>query len=804
MPPEAEPTRPVDLSALTAKGRQPASRAGLSGLRRPNALAKTSATGSAALKKPTTGSLTAPTADARASGTGPTAGVKRKVVDSEASPAPNRVLRPRTSSSGTPASVAIKRLTAKARGVAPVKPPALVGTRPAPRTTALAKAATNRPVATAVSAMKRPRPGVTTKPLVASRTIGRPAVSRSAPSSVAAPTSNGSATTASSDPTLVCVMPKKKKRAAWDTKGRLEDMEEYVGFMSQQLKNNDHNMSGLRGELQSSQDKIRELEQFRENLRSKVQVKEQENTQISHQLAELQSALDAETRNHEQLMALARSRHAQEMAELNAQYANLKREAKELGDDLRRTEQTLSLKNDENAQLRATISQQSASFLTLESSCQALKQKLAATETTLSEREVYIADLETQLRDANRLTATLEAKIREEETVRRKLHNTIQELKGNIRVFCRIRPVLPSDLGDPGTSLPSAHATDDLTHHINYLDNQPPGQRHELELIQTTDSASGGKATTKQHPFSFDRIFPPASSQGAVFEEISQLVQSALDGYPVCIFAYGQTGSGKTHTMEGPDHPSEATMGMIPRAVRQIYEAAEALRDKGWTYVMEGQFLEIYNESLNDLLAESSTLPNAGSTTTTAARKHEIKHLPTGKTVVTDLTTVVLDAPHKVHHLLKRAAQNRAVAATQCNERSSRSHSVFTLRLNGRNALTDETSEGVLNLIDLAGSERLAQSGSTGDRLRETQAINKSLSCLGDVIYAIANRDSHVPYRNSKLTFLLQNSLGGNSKTLMFVNVSPLASNLQETLCSLRFATKVNSCQIGTARRVVK
>ena len=259
-----------------------------------------------------------------------------------------------------------------------------------------------------------------------------------------------------------------------------------------------------------------------------------------------------------------------------------------------------------------------------------------------------------------------------------------------------------------------------------------------MEVLGQPEKSSLGKVTTKTNSFAFDRIFSPKSLNADVFGEISQLVQSALDGYNICIFCYGQTGSGKTFTMSSAD-------GMIPLAVHQIYDTAKSLEEKGWKYSMEGSFVEVYNENLNDLLGKPDELDK---------KKHEIRHdMQKCKTTITDVTVVDLDSPDKVETILRRATANRSVAATNANERSSRSHSVFILKLNGENNVTGEKSEGTLNLVDLAGSERLSHSGATGERLKETQSINKSLSCLGDVIGALGQgkEGGHVPYRNSKV-----------------------------------------------------
>ncbi|KAK9209530.1 hypothetical protein WN944_001897 [Citrus x changshan-huyou] len=414
-----------------------------------------------------------------------------------------------------------------------------------------------------------------------------------------------------------------------------------------------------------------------------------------------------------------------------------------------------------------------------------LSDQLAAAEEKLQVSDLSALETKTEFEGQKKLINELrnhledaEYKLIEGEKLRKRLHNTILELKGNIRVFCRVRPLLPDDSsGSEGKLISYPTTTEALGRGIDITQN---GQKHS---------------------FSFDRVFMPDESQEDVFVEISQLVQSALDGYKVCIFAYGQTGSGKTYTMMGkPGHPD--LKGLIPRSLEQIFQTRQSLLSQGWKYEMQVSMLEIYNETIRDLLStnrDASRLENACN-----GKQYAIKHDANGNTHVTDLTVVDVCSTKEVSYLLDRAAHSRSVGKTQMNEQSSRSHFVFTLRISGLNESTEQQVQGILNLIDLAGSERLSKSGSTGDRLKETQAINKSLSSLSDVIFALAKKEKkedHVPFRNSKLTYLLQPCLGGDSKTLMFVNISPEASSVGESLCSLRFAARVNACEIGTPRR---
>lgn len=208
---------------------------------------------------------------------------------------------------------------------------------------------------------------------------------------------------------------------------------------------------------------------------------------------------------------------------------------------------------------------------------------------------------------------------------------------------------------------------------------------------------------------------------------------------------------------------------------------------------MQVSFVEIYNETIRDLLREEEF----------SEYKHEIKVHPDGRRFVSDINMVPLEPTdaEAVEAIMRQAAKYRAVGSTDMNAVSSRSHSVFTLHLTALNPESRQALRGTLNLCDLAGSERLDRSKATGARAKEAMAINKSLSSLTDVFVSIGKKASHIPFRNSKLTRLLEPCLSGDGKTLMVVNMSPTEMSTQETLCSLRFAAQVNKCELGKAKR---
>ncbi|KAH9612528.1 hypothetical protein KSS87_012394 [Heliosperma pusillum] len=266
------------------------------------------------------------------------------------------------------------------------------------------------------------------------------------------------------------------------------------------------------------------------------------------------------------------------------------------------------------------------------------------------------------------------------------------------------------------------------------------------------------------------------------------LVRSCLDGYNVCIFAYGQTGSGKTYTMTGPNDITDDTYGVNYRALNDLFQLAEQ-RKATFSYEVSVQMMEIYNEQVRDLLATDGS-----------NKRLEIRNSTQNGINVPDAHILPVSTTSDVIKLMNLGHKNRAVSSTAMNDRSSRSHSCMTVHVQGKDLTSGTMLRGCMHLVDLAGSERVDKSEVTGDRLKEAQHINKSLAALGDVIASLSLKNAHVPYRNSKLTQLLQDSLGGQAKTLMFVHISPEADAIGETISTLKFAERVSTVELGAAR----
>mmetsp|Transcript_118428 Transcript_118428/g.334818 ORF Transcript_118428/g.334818 Transcript_118428/m.334818 type:complete len:617 (-) Transcript_118428:131-1981(-) len=395
--------------------------------------------------------------------------------------------------------------------------------------------------------------------------------------------------------------------------------------------------------------------------------------------------------------------------------------------------------------VRSALSSQRQQVAELRSSVHAEVQKLpAALEEVLRSK---VQELQ-QLAEAG--SKEWKEKYMAECDKRRKLHNLVQELKGNIRVYCRCRPLNERESGSC-ISFPSA------------------GE------VQIYNEANATKKT-----WSFNEVYDMKTTQAMLFTGIRDLVVSMIDGYNVCIFAYGQTGSGKTHSMQG----SPQDRGIYWRTFSELFKVAK--ERKGWKVDLKGALVEIYNEEIRDLLLDPSEKQRP---------KLQVKQSKEGGNHVPNLTLQALSSAEEVEAMLETGQKNRTVAATDMNLHSSRSHLLVQI-LGHMTTSEGKTISSVITLVDLAGSERIAKSGVSGDRAKEAIAINKSLAALGDVINARASKSAHTPFRNSTLTHMLQDSLSGDSKTLMLLQINPCAAHVEETTCSLQFGARVNAVEM--------
>jgi len=353
-----------------------------------------------------------------------------------------------------------------------------------------------------------------------------------------------------------------------------------------------------------------------------------------------------------------------------------------------------------------------------------------------------------------------EVNLADAELRRRKIHNGIEDLKGSIRVFCRVRPLSKKE----------------VTQGDHMITKQVDAMTVECD----------------KHQFGFDAVFTPGT-QEEVFEDCRDLVQSAVDGYNVTMFAYGQTGAGKTFTMYG----APGIEGTSPRTIQELYRILDLGRAR-YTYTVMGSMLELYRNDLVDLLQKGDK-----SKTKEAAVKLNVRTDKQGMVMVEHLQEEECQSGEALSALLERGNKHRTVASTAMNDESSRSHLVLIIKIISVNKETKEQLRGKILICDLAGSERLKKSLVTAEMQKEAIEINKSLTALGDVIEALTKNAKQIPYRNHKLTQLMQDSLGGSAKTLMFVNCSPANSNIDETLMSLKYATRAKQIQNKTKKAKV-
>ncbi|KAG4391688.1 hypothetical protein GLYMA_05G233900v4 [Glycine max] len=549
---------------------------------------------------------------------------------------------------------------------------------------------------------------------------------------------------------------------------KTENEKEIVRLMKEQEDKN-LEISALKQELEKTK---RTYEVQRSQLETEAKDAKAELTQKSqeyeHRLEELRNKAEKIREEEKEADEKEIIRLMKEQEDKNLEISSLEQKSQEYEhrlDELRNKIKELEVSSDSKDQkwnmkmnqMQTVINFQLSSLQKLELSWECIKQNVMKEQTVYAE-------------DCDRLGVYLKPLLHAAENYHtllaenKKMFNEIQELKGNIRVYCRIRPFLSGKKEKQSI--------------VKLIG--------ENDLVVANPSKEGKDALRS---FKFNKVFGSATTQAEVYSDIQSFIRSVLDGYNVCIFAYGQTGSGKTYTMTGPNGATSETIGVNYRALNDLFKIATS-RESLIDYEIGVQMVEIYNEQVRDLLITDGSPKRLGILT---------RPQPKGL-AVPDASLFPVKSPSDVIKLMDIGLKNRAIGATAMNERSSRSHSVVSIHIRGKDLKTGSTMVGNLHLVDLAGSERVDRSEVTGDRLKEAQHINRSLSALGDVIFALSQKSPHVPYRNSKLTQLLQTSLGDQAKTLMFVQINSDVSSYSETLSTLKFAERVSGVELGAAR----
>ena len=354
-----------------------------------------------------------------------------------------------------------------------------------------------------------------------------------------------------------------------------------------------------------------------------------------------------------------------------------------------------------------------------------------------------------------------------------------KENNENMKVMIRIRPPLQREIefGIPFRSISEVSSDNKMITIYEYLGSSNNELFRQHEFITNP-------SLFLQHRFTFDYIFDQDSTQLELYLNTAKpSIKSLLEGYNSTIIAYGQTGTGKTYTMEGFTLiPFDEKRGLVPRVVEDIFSYINSYEKNNIKFSIRSSYLQIYNEYISDLLFPEKKNLNI--------REDKNKGI-----FVEGLSEWIVDNPNDIYKLLGKGTENRAISSTSMNEISSRSHAIFIIILE-QNILEEEKEIkkiSKLNLVDLAGSERTRITGAKGKQLEESKKINKSLSALGNVINALTELKgniNHVPYRDSKLTRLLEDSLGGNCITTLITMISPCQDYINETLSSLSFAKR--------------